>query len=280
MKYQEALFQGSKILKFNNIRSFNLDSEILLSSSLQLDRSQLILNLNKKIKNKEKELFFNYIDRRKKSEPIAYITGYKEFWKNKFKVDKNVLIPRPDTEVIVEQVLDDLNINSSKKILDIGTGSGCILLSILRERKKCIGVGVDISKNAIKLAKYNAKIQHIKNRIRFLNSDIDNFYGDKYDLIISNPPYVKLHKINSLDRDIKSFEPKVALNGGVDGYTKIRLTIKKSSTLIKKRGKLFLEVGIDQTRETLKLLKLNGFYTNKVVKDLANINRCLVSTKI
>ena len=280
MKYQKALLQGSKILKFNNIRSFNLDSEILLSSSLQLDRSQLILNLNKKIKNKEKELFFNYIDRRKKNEPIAYITGYKEFWKNKFKVDKNVLIPRPDTEVIVEQVLDDLNINSSKKILDIGTGSGCILLSILRERKKCIGVGVDISKNAIKLAKYNAKIQHIKNRIRFLNSDIDNFYGDKYDLIISNPPYVKLHKINSLDRDIKSFEPKVALNGGVDGYTKIRLTIKKSSTLIKKRGKLFLEVGIDQTRETLKLLKLNGFYTNKVVKDLANINRCLVSTKI
>ena len=280
MKYQEALFQGSKILKFNNIRSFNLDSEILLSSSLQLDRSQLILNLNKKIKNKEKGLFFNYIDRRKKSEPIAYITGYKEFWKNKFKVDKNVLIPRPDTETIVEQVLNDLNINSAKKILDIGTGSGCILLSILRERKKCTGVGVDISKNAIKLAKYNAKIQHIKNRIRFLNSDIDNFYGDKYDLIISNPPYVKLHKINSLDKDIKNFEPKVALNGGVDGYTKIRLTIKKSSTLIKKRGKLFLEVGFDQTRETLKLLKLNGFYTNKVVKDLANANRCLVSTKI
>jgi len=280
MKYQEALFQGSKILKFNNIRSFNLDSEILLSSSLQLDRSQLILNLDKKIKNKEKEIFFNYIERRKKSEPIAYITGYKEFWKNKFKVDKNVLIPRPDTETIVEQVLNDLNINSAKKILDIGTGSGCILLSILRERKKCTGVGVDISKNAIKLAKYNAKIQHIKNRIRFLNSDIDNFYGDKYDLIISNPPYVKLHKINSLDKDIKNFEPKVALNGGVDGYTKIRLTIKKSSTLIKKRGKLFLEVGFDQTKETLKLLKLNGFYTNKVVKDLANANRCLVSTKI
>ena len=280
MKYQEALFQGSKILKFNNIRSFNLDSEILLSSSLQLDRSQLILNLDKKIKNKEKEIFFNYIERRKKSEPIAYITGYKEFWKNKFKVDKNVLIPRPDTETIVEQVLNDLNINSAKKILDIGTGSGCILLSILRERKKCTGVGVDISKNAIKLAKYNAKIQHIKNRIRFLNSDIDNFYGDKYDLIISNPPYVKLHKINSLEKDIKSFEPKVALNGGVDGYTKIRLTIKKSSTLIKKRGKLFLEVGFDQTRETLKLLKLNGFYTNKVVKDLANANRCLVSTRI
>ena len=280
MKYQEALFQGSKILKFNNIRSFNLDSEILLSSSLQLDRSQLILNLNKKIKNKEKGLFFNYIDRRKKSEPIAYITGYKEFWKNKFKVDKNVLIPRPDTEVIVEQVLDDLNINSCKKILDIGTGSGCILLSILSERKKCIGVGVDISKNAIKLAKYNAKIQHIDNRIKFLNSDIDNFCGDKYDLIISNPPYIKHHKINGLEKDIKNHEPKAALDGGIDGYNKIRLIIEKSSTLIKKRGKLFLELGINQTRETLKILNLNGFYKTKVIKDLASKNRCIISTKI
>ena len=280
MKYQEILNEGSKILKLNDIRSYNLDSEILLSSTLKLDRSQLLLNLDKRIENQEKKIFFNFIERRSKNEPIAYITGYKEFWKSKFKVNKNVLIPRPDTETIIEQVLNELDINSSKKILDIGTGSGCIIISILNERKKCFGVAIDISKNAVKLAKYNAKIQHIKNRIRFLNSDIDNFYGDKYDLIISNPPYVKLHKINSLEKDIKSFEPKVALNGGVDGYTKIRLTIKKSSTLIKKRGKLFLEVGFDQTRETLKLLKLNGFYTNKVVKDLANANRCLVSTKI
>ena len=280
MNFKEAINEGSKILKVNNIQSFILDSEILLSSSLKLDRSKLILNLDKKIKDKEKNIFFNYIERRKKNEPIAYIIGYKEFWKNNFKVDKNVLIPRPDTEVIVEQVLDHLNINSSKKILDIGTGSGCILLSILKERKKCSGVGVDISKNATKLAKYNAKIQHIKNRIKFLNSDIDNFYGGKYDLILSNPPYVKLHKINSLDRDIKSFEPKVALNGGVDGYAKIRLTIKKSSTLIKRKGKLFLEVGFDQTRETLKLLKLNGFYTNGVYKDLARKNRCVIATKI
>ncbi len=280
MKYQEVINEGSKILKLNNIKSYNLDSEILLSSTLKLDRSQLLLNLDKKINKIEKKNYFNFIERRKKNEPIAYITGYKEFWKNKFKVDKDVLIPRPDTEIIVEQVLNNLNINSSKKILDIGTGSGCILISILGERTKCTGVGVDISKNAIKIAKYNAKIQHIKNRIRFLNSDIDNFYLDKYDLIISNPPYVKLHNINSLEKDIKSFEPKVALNGGVDGYTKIRLIIKKSSTLIKKRGKLFLEVGIGQTRETLKLLKLYGFYKNKVVKDLANINRCIVSTKI
>ena len=280
MKYQEILNKGSNILKLNDIKSYSLDSEILLSSTLKLDRSQLLLNLNKKIENKERKNFFKFIKRRSKNEPIAYITGYKEFWKSIFKVDKNVLIPRPDTETIIEQVLKELDIYSSKKILDIGTGSGCILISILNERKRCFGVGVDISKNAVKLAKYNAKIQHIDNRIKFFNSDIDNFYTGKYDLIISNPPYIKHHKINGLEKDIKNHEPKAAINGGIDGYDKIRLIIKKSSILIKKRGKLFLELGINQTKETLKILNLNGFYETKIIKDLASKNRCIVSTKI
>ena len=280
MKYQEILNRGSKILKLNNIKSYNLDSEILLSSTLKLDRSQLILNLDKKIENKEKKNFLNFIKRRTKNEPIAYITGYKEFWKSSFKVDKNVLIPRPDTETIIEQVLKELDNYSSKKILDIGTGSGCILISILNDRKRCFGVGIYISKNAVKLAKYNAKIQHIDNRIKFLNSDIDNFCVDKYDLIISNPPYIKQREINSLKKDIKNHEPRVALDGGIDGYKKIRLIIEKSSTLIKKKGKLFLEIGKNQTRKTLKMLNLNGFNKTKIVKDLSGKNRCIISTKI
>ena len=280
MNYQEIINEGSKILKLNNINSFNLDSEILLSSILRLERSKLILNLNKKIEEKDKKNYFNFIDRRKKNEPVAYITGYKEFWKNKFKVDKNVLIPRPDTEVLVEQTLKEIDKNCSKRILDIGTGSGCILLAILKERKKCLGVGIDISKKAINLAKYNAKIQHIRNRVKFLNSDIDNFCRDKYDLIVSNPPYIKCFAINELDKDIKNYEPKVALNGGVDGYSKIRLIIKKSSILLKRKGKLILEVGLGQTREVKKVLKLNGFYINRTTKDLAGINRCILSTKI
>ena len=280
MKYQEILNEGSKILKLNDIKSYNLDSEILLSSTLKLDRSQLLLNLRQENRKSRKKIFFNFIERRSKNEPIAYITGYKEFWKSKFKVNKNVLIPRPDTETIIEQVLNELDINSSKKILDIGTGSGCIIISILNERKKCFGVGIDISKNAVKLAKYNAKIQHIDNRIKFLNSDIDNFCGHKYDLIVSNPPYIKHHEINGLEKNIKNHEPKVALDGGIDGYNKIRLIIEKSSTLIKKTGKLFLELGINQTIETLKILNLNGFYKTKIIKDLASKNRCIVSTKI
>ena len=280
MNYQEIIKQGSKILKLNNIKSFNLDSEILLSSILKLDRPKLILNLSNKIKDKDKKNYFNFIDRRKKNEPVAYITGYKEFWKNKFKVDKNVLIPRPDTEILVEQTLKEIDKNCSKRILDIGTGSGCILLAILKERKKCLGVGIDISKKGINLAKYNAKIQHIRNRVKFLNSDIDNFCRDKYDLIVSNPPYIKCFAINELDKDIKNYEPKVALNGGVDGYSKIRLIIKKSSILLKRKGKLILEVGLGQTREVKKVLKLNGFYINRTTKDLAGINRCILSTKI
>ncbi len=280
MKYHEIINQGSKILKLNKIKSHSLDSEILLSSLLNIDRSQLIINHNRIVKSDEKKIFFNLINRRKNNEPISYIIGYKEFWNNSFKVDKNVLIPRPDTETIVEQVLSYLSPLSTKKILDIGTGSGCIIISIVKARKKCKGVGIDISKNAIKLAKYNAKIQHIKNRIKFFHSDIDNFFLDKYDLIISNPPYIKQHEISGLDKDIKYYEPRVALNGGIDGYSKIRLTIKKSSALIKKNGKLFLEIGSNQVMETLKILRLNGFFVNKVVKDLANKNRCIKSTKI
>ena len=280
MNYQEILNHGSKILKLNDIKSFNLDSEILLSLTLNIDRSQLLLNLDKRLENKEKKNFYNLIERRSNNEPIAYISGYKDFWKSKFKVDKNVLIPRPDTETLIEQVLKELDIDSSKKILDIGTGSGCIIISILKERKKCSGVGIDISKKAVKLAKYNAKIQHIDNRVKFLNSDIDNFCRGKYDIIISNPPYIKRFEFNGLERDIKHHEPRVALDGGIDGYNKIRLIIEKSSDLIKKKGKLFLELGINQTRETLKILNLNGFYKNRIVKDLANKNRCIISTKI
>ena len=280
MKYQEILNQGSKILKLKDIKSFNLDSEILLSSILKLNRSQLLLNLDKKIENNEKKIFFKFIKRRSRNEPVAYITGYKEFWKSSFKVDNNVLIPRPDTETIIEQALKELDIYSSKKILDIGTGSGCIIISILNERKRCIGVGIDVSKNAVKLAKYNAKIQHIDNRIKFLNSDIDNFCRDKYDLIISNPPYIKLHTINSLENDIKRHEPIAALDGGIDGYSKIKLVIKKSSFLIKKKGKLFLEVDSDQIMRTLEILKKNGFYKKDIIKDLSNKFRCIIAIKI
>jgi len=280
MNYQEALSKGTKILKSNNIKSFNLDSEILLASSLKLDRTRLLLNLNNEIKKNQIKFFFNLINRRKKNEPIAYILGFKEFWKNNFKINKSVLIPRPDTEIVVEQTLKEIKKNEKKKILDIGTGSGCIILSVLNERKNSFGYAIDISKKAINLAKNNAKIQHISNRIKFLHSDIDNYYFGKYDLIVSNPPYIKLSDIGVLDKDIKFFEPNLALNGGIDGFSKIRKVIIKSSTLLKKKGKLILEIGFNQANEIKKILKTNGFHVNRIVKDFSGINRCIVSTKL
>jgi len=280
MNYKEILKDGSQILKSKKIFSYHLDSELLLSLAVKMDRSDVLLNLNKNIKNNEKKLFYSFIDRRKNNEPIAYIFGFKEFWKKKFKVDKNVLIPRPDTEILIEEALKELHLNAKKNILDIGTGSGCILISILNERKKCKGTGIDVSKKAIHIAKYNAKIQHFKNRINFINSDIDNFYTDQYDLIVSNPPYIKLIDIKGLEKDIRNHEPKIALDGGMDGYSKIRLVIKKSSNLIKRKGKLVIEIGASQAIETIKELSLNGFYCNRIIKDLAKKNRCLVSTKI
>ena len=266
-------------LKSKKILNPELDLRLLLNNTNKNKKEIILSNLEEKFI--DIKTFNAYLERRLNYEPISKIINKKSFWKYDFYVNQDVLDPRPETELILEE---SLNFVKNKKkyinILDIGTGSGCIIISILKERKRCYGVGIDISKNAVKLAKYNAKIQHIDNRIKFFNSNIDNFYGDKYDLIISNPPYIEKYKINGLEKDIKYHEPKVALDGGIDGFSKIKLIIEKSSTLIKKKGKLFLEIGKNQTSETLKILNLNGFYKTEVIKDLANKNRCIISTKI
>ena len=280
MNYYKVLLEAEKSLKDAFIKSSRLDSEILLSNSLKIPRENILVNLNRKISKKNFNYYKKLIERRKKNEPIAYIVGYKEFWKRKFKVNNNVLVPRPDTEHLVEESLKFIPKHRSLNILDIGTGSGCIILSILNERKKCYGVALDISKKALNVAKFNAKMQQIKNRIKFVNSDIDKFCFGKYDVILSNPPYIKNFDIKYLDKDIGFFEPKVALRGGFDGYSTIRNVIDKSKILMKKRGKLFLEIGNNQTKHVLQLLKTKGFYINKIVKNLSKNNRCIVSTKI
>jgi len=280
MNYEQVLANATKILKSVSIVSSKLDCEVLLSNVLKINRENMLVNLNKEIVHQDFINFNKLINRRKKNEPVAYIVGYKEFWNKKFKVNSDVLIPRPDTEILVEEVIKFIQINSSLNILDIGTGTGCVLLSVLNERKKCYGIGLDISKKAINIAKHNAKIQQIKNRIKFINSSIDKFYVGKYDLIISNPPYIKSGDIKNLDKDVGFYEPEIALDGGYDGYSKIREVIYKSSVLIKKKGKLFLEIGYNQKNEVIRILNCNRFYINKVVKDLGKNNRCVISTKI
>tara|TARA_B100000989_G_C19522494_1_gene464963 strand:+ start:213 stop:1058 length:846 start_codon:yes stop_codon:yes gene_type:complete len=280
MNNLEALNFGNKILKLNNIKSCHLDGELLLSKVLNLKRENLLVNLNSKIKQKKFLEFKKLVLRRKNNEPIAYIIKNKEFWKLNFVVNKHVLIPRPETEIIVEEVLKLINTNVSKNILDIGTGSGCILLSIIKERANCIGTALDISKNAIKVAINNAKMHHLQNKVKFVNIDIDKFSFNKYDFIVSNPPYISNFDLKRLEKDIRLFEPQKALKAGIDGLSEIRKLIKKSKVLLKKNGKLIFEIGVNQMNSVVNLLKENKFYVNKVSKDIQSHPRVIISTKL
>ena len=280
MKYYDLLKFGSKHLKSKNISSYNLDSELLLAKLLNSSREQILINLNNEVDDKFLIPYKRLIFRRKKNEPVAYLIKKKEFWKFNFLVNKDVLIPRPETEHIVEEALKLVKINESKSILDLGTGSGCIIVSLIKERPKCKGSAIDISGKAIKIARINAKMHHIDNKIKFLKIDIDKYLTKKYDLIVSNPPYINFVEYNRLDEDVKFHEPKLALLGGVDGFREIKKVIKKSLNLLKLNGKLIIEIGEKQKNKAVKILRENNFYINKVCKDLSDKNRVLISTRI
>lgn len=279
MNYQELLVDASKQLKSYKFNSAKLDAELILSKTLGLSRETILLNLNEKINDKVLENFNYYLKLRKQNKPIAHILGFKDFWKYKFKVDKNVLIPRPETELIIEQALKILPKLSYKNILDIGTGSGCIIISIIKERENCKATAIDKSLKALKVAKLNAEMHQVQKKIKFLNIDVDKYFANKYDLIVSNPPYIKDSEILSLDKDVKLNEPKLALSGGKSGLNKVFKVIKKSQKLLKTKGKLILEIGDKQSKEVKKYLIKNNFNQIKIFKDLSGKNRCVVSTK-
>ena len=280
MNIQSAIKDGINILTDKRINTAKLDTEILMAKTLKKDRKFIILNNNKDLEDKNLKYFNKLIKERASYKPIAHLINKKFFWNNEFFVNENTLIPRPDTEAIVEQVLKLTKHKNMMNILDIGVGSGCILLSILKERKNFYGTGIDISKNALDICKINAKRLKVYGRAKLYKSDIDKFVEANYDLIISNPPYIKSCELKYLESDVIKFEPKLALDGGVDGLSEIRKVIKKSSELIKKNGKFVLEIGFNQKNKVVKLLKEKGFYINCTLKDLALNDRCIVSTKI
>ena len=280
MNIQSALTEGLNILKNKSILSAKLDSEILMAKALGKKREYIILNNDKIIKEQNLKYFKKLVHERATRKPIAYLLKKKSFWNSEFYVNKNTLIPRPDTEIILEQVLKFTKNKNYLNILDIGVGSGCILLSILKERKNFYGTGIDISRNSLDICKMNAKKLLLDRRVKFFKSDVDKFAIGKYDLIVSNPPYISRCDLKYLENDVIKFEPKLALDGGLDGLSVIRKVIKKSSELLKKNGKFILEIGFDQKNKVIKLLNNKGFYINSTVKDLANNDRCIISTKI
>ena len=280
MNIENILIEGTNTLKQSGVSNPQLDCEILLSNSINKDKKYIILNPKQILNDGQLSDFKSLIEKRKKGEPIAYLINKKEFWNNEFFVNKDVLIPRPDTELIVEEVLKIYSKNTHLQVLDIGTGSGCILLSILKERKYFHGTGIDISKKSINVSKFNAKKLNLENRVKFFHSSVDNFTIGKYDLIVSNPPYIELVSLKYLEKDIVNFEPKLALSGGFDGFSKIRKVINKANYLIKKNGKFILEIGFNQKNKVKEILKQEGFYINKAVRDYGNNDRCIISTKI
>ena len=280
MNFKEAVSKGSKILKDKFIPNSQLDSEVLLAKTINKDRNYILLNLKTSIDKIDFKNFYNLIQQRSLGTPVAHLINKKFFWNSEFFITNETLIPRPDTELIVENILRITKQKNKINMLDIGVGSGCILLSILKERKYIYGTGIDLSKKCLNITKLNAVNLKVCPRLKLFKSDVDKFNLGKYDLIVSNPPYIKTIKIKYLERDVAEFEPKLALDGGLDGLSEIRKVIRKSSELIKRNGKLILEIGFDQKYEVINLLKKEGFYINSTQKDLANNDRCIVSTKI
>ena len=276
MNTDKLLHYGAKILKENKIRSYKLDSEIILSEVLDIPREKVLIS-NHYLSNDKINKFKSFIKRRSKSEPIAYIFKKKEFRSRDFYVDNKSLIPRPETELLIDPIKKIFN-RKPLFFLDIGVGTGCIILSILDEIKHSKGLGIDSSKQALNNARTNLKKFNFNNRAKLLHRSIDQIKNNKFDLIVSNPPYIIKREINRLSKDIKKFEPRTALDGGNDGLDVIKKVIYKSKYNLKLNGILALEIGTGQYHSVMKILKKNSFREKLLIKDYNNNVRCIFST--
>ena len=278
MILKDTIKKASQTLKNHNISSHELDAEVILANIMGVNREFFIINNNL---NTPKNIISKYnlaIKRRIKKEPVAYITGKKEFWSENFEVNKKTLVPRPETELLLYKIINFFQ-NKRIHILDIGTGSGCILLSLLKELKFSTGIGIDISSKAIEIAKKNAKNLNLIDRSNFKVFDLKKYCFGKYDLIVSNPPYIRTRDLKNLSQDIVKYEPRRALNGGLDGLDLIKKVIYKSSSLLKKNGLLAIEIGRHQHHGVMDVLLRNGLREIGKEYDYNRNVRCIISTK-
>ena len=267
---------GSSKLKKKNISSYNLDSELLLSKVLNKSREEVLVSPDKIVDPKNIIKFNNLIKRRLMNEPIAYIFKEKEFWSKKFKVDRNTLIPRPETELMVEKLVGIFK-GKNISILDIGTGCGCILISLLLELKHSRGVGIDISRKALSIARKNLKKFSKKKNLKFYVREINQVFNQKFDLVVSNPPYISRIYLRNLQQDVRDYEPKIALDGGNDGLDLVKKVIYKAKEILKVDGLLALELDNKQYLKVSKILIKEKFIVKDYIKDYRDNIRCIIA---
>lgn len=262
-----------------------LEAQLLLAAALKADRDFVISNPNKTVSQNQLEDYKHLLVRRVvDKEPVSYITGKKEFWTLEFFVTRDVLIPRPSTETLVDTAIKYFNRDDAIRILDLGTGSGCLILSLLSEFKNAKGTAVDVSEKALEVAKTNAQQHGFKDRVKFVQSEWTEAVAGEYDLIVSNPPYITHDDFTGLDESVKNWEPEIALKGGHDGlecYREIAAAISNRPSVLNDKGMVLLEIGQDQTEDVRKVITENCpvLHFEEVIADLAGIERCLVFKK-
>lgn len=280
MLIKEALSLAS--IELENFSSKQLDARILLGYALNITQETLLINYNKPITKNEESRFFQYIKRRKSFEPIAYIIENKEFYGINFFVDKNVLIPRPDTEILVDEIISEYKKNFSDKeitILDLGTGSGAIAVSLAIFIPLSKITATDISESAIKIATKNAMLNNVVNKIEFIKSNwYSNLKDAKFEYIVSNPPYIDSADKQYMSQETLIYEPENACfadNNGLINYDKI---ISEATYFLKKGGKILLEIGFNQSKSVVSILEKHQFTEIVIIKDLSSHDRVIRAT--
>ena len=278
MTIKELINKGILVLKKNNVEYPKLKSTLLMEYILDKSRQYIIVNDEKEVTENEENRYLFALEQLSKGSPVEYIIHKKEFMKLNFFVDENVLIPRQDTEILVEEVIGIAQKINAKKILDLCTGSGAIAISLAKYLPQSEITAIDISKEALKIANKNANINEVQNQIKFINSDMfEQLQNEKFDIIVSNPPYIKRTVIEDLDEEVKK-EPHIALDGGEDGLYFYKKIVKQSNKYLKKDGYLCLEIGFDQKKEVIELIEDEKIFENTYSKkDLYNNDRIVIT---
>jgi len=278
----QALSEASEALNRSGVPEARKEAAALLTHVLDVDRSFLIRNSEDMVDEAAFNRFRLLVERRASGEPAQYITGYQDFYGRRFKVNPDVLIPRPETELLVENALSGIPFTDGFSVCDVGTGSGCIAITVLCERPLVRAVALDVSEGALQLARGNAEALGVADRIQFVKSDCFDALptSAKFDLIISNPPYVSANVLPGLQREVRDHEPVVALSPGEDGLTIIRRLLIDAPAFLKPEGRLFMEIGFDQGDAVRSLVEPNVWQLVDMIPDLQQIPRIVVLKKL